>query len=88
MKENATPIAQKPHRVPYLLTDLLKEQLEEFVENDIIKPVRQQLHGVHPLLSNQSPRIQTPSEHVSIWDWSTNPCYSPGKYKHQLQKTS
>ena len=30
-KENATPIAQKPRRVPYLLTDPLKNQLEEFV---------------------------------------------------------
>ena len=41
MKENATPIAQKPRRVPYLLTDPLKKQLEEFAENDIIEPVPQ-----------------------------------------------
>ncbi|KAK3745369.1 hypothetical protein QZH41_001398 [Actinostola sp. cb2023] len=39
MKDNAIPIAQKPRRVPYLLTEPLKKRIEEFVENDIIEPV-------------------------------------------------
>lgn len=55
MKENATPIAQKPRRVPYLLTDLLKKQLEEFVENDIIEPVPQ-----HEAITWCSPLVVQP----------------------------
>ncbi|KAK3753779.1 hypothetical protein QZH41_014237, partial [Actinostola sp. cb2023] len=39
MKDNAIPIAQKPRRVPYLLTEPLKKRIEEFVENDITEPV-------------------------------------------------
>ena len=39
MKENATPIAQKQRRVPYLLTEPLKKRIEEFEENDIIEKV-------------------------------------------------
>ena len=37
--DNATPIAQKPRRIPYQLTKPLKQRLVEFEENDIIKPV-------------------------------------------------
>ena len=55
MKENATPIAQKPRRVPYLLTDPLKKQLEEFVENDIIEPVPQ-----HEAITWCSPLVVQP----------------------------
>ena len=90
MKENATPVAQKPLRVPYLLTDPLKQQLEEFVENDITSQSfnMKRLHGVAPLLFSRSPRIQTPSKLVLIWDWSRNLCYVPDKYKQPLQKTS
>ena len=39
MKDDATPIAQKPRRVPYKLTEPLKQRLVEFEENDIIEPV-------------------------------------------------
>ncbi|CAB4015552.1 Hypothetical predicted protein [Paramuricea clavata] len=39
MKDDATPIAQKPRRVPYQLTEPLKQRLAEFEENDIIEPV-------------------------------------------------
>ena len=39
MHENATPIAQKPRRVPYHLLEPLEERINEFVENDIIEKV-------------------------------------------------
>ena len=59
MKENATPVAQKPLRVPYLLTDPLKKQLEEFVENDIIKtsPSTWSNYMVFPQESKCHPRL-------------------------------
>lgn len=39
MKDDAKPIAQKPQRVPYQLTEPLKQRLAEFEENDIIEAV-------------------------------------------------
>jgi hypothetical protein len=36
MKDDATPIAQKPRRVPHRLTEPLKQRLAEFEESDII----------------------------------------------------
>ena len=39
MNENATPIAQKPRRVPYHLLKPLEEHINEFVESDIIEKV-------------------------------------------------
>ena len=39
MNENATPIAQKPRRVPYHLLEPLEERINEFVESDIIEKV-------------------------------------------------
>ena len=39
MKDDATPIAQKPLQVPNQLTGPLKQRLAEFKENDIIEPV-------------------------------------------------
>lgn len=37
MKDNATPIYQKPRWVPYLLTQPLQKRLKEFQQNDIIE---------------------------------------------------
>ena len=39
MNDNATPIAQKPRRVPYHLLEPLEERINEFVESDIIEKV-------------------------------------------------
>ena len=39
IKHKVTPIAQKPRRAPYQLTEPLKKRPEEFKENDIIEPV-------------------------------------------------
>ena len=39
MNENATPIAQKPRRVPYHLLEPLEERINEFVKSDIIEKV-------------------------------------------------
>ncbi len=39
MNENATPIAQKPRRVPYHLLDPLEERINEFGKSDIIEKV-------------------------------------------------
>jgi len=55
MKDNAIPIAQKPRRVPYLLTDPLKKRLDEFIEIDIIEQVPQ-----HEAITWCSPLVVQP----------------------------
>ena len=39
MKKDAIPIAQKPRRVPYHLTEPLQSRIEEFIANDIMEKV-------------------------------------------------
>jgi hypothetical protein len=42
MNEDATPIAQKPRRVPYHLLEPLEQRINEFIESDIIEKVPEQ----------------------------------------------
>ena len=58
MKDNATPIAQKPRRVPYLLTEPLQKPLEEFEQNDIIEqvPAQEVITWCSPLVVQPKPK--------------------------------
>ena len=58
MKENAIPVAQKPRRVPYLLTEPLKKRIEEFVENDIVEqvPEHEAITWCSPLVVQPKPK--------------------------------
>ena len=53
MKDNATPIAQKPRRVPYLLTAPLQKWVEEFeqIKHHWTSPSTWGDHVVFPLSS-------------------------------------
>ena len=58
MKDDATPIAQKPRRVPYQLTEPLKQRLAEFEENDIIEavPEHEAITWCSPLVVQPRPK--------------------------------
>jgi len=36
--ENAQPVNRKPYRIPHALTDEINDQIQEMLENDIIRP--------------------------------------------------
>ena len=55
MNENATPIAQKPRRVPYHLLEPLEERINEFVERDIKEKVPE-----HEAIEWRSPLVVQP----------------------------
>lgn len=58
LKDNPAPIAQKPRRVPYHLTDPLKKRIEEFVENDIVEqvPEHEAITWCPPLVVQPKPK--------------------------------
>ena len=62
MNENATPIAQKPRRVPYHLLDPLEERINEFVESDIIEkvPEHEAIEWCSPLVVQ--PKAKNPKD--------------------------
>ena len=57
MKDDATPIAQKPRRVPCQLTAPLKQRLAEFKKNYIIEPVLE-----HEAITWCSPLVMQPKQ--------------------------
>ena len=58
MKDDATPIAQKPRRVPYQLTEPLTQRLAEFEDNDIIEavPEHEAITWCSPLVVEPKPK--------------------------------
>ena len=62
MNENATPIAQKPRRVPYHLLKPLEERINEFVESDIIEkvPEHEAIEWCSPLVVQ--PKAKNPKD--------------------------
>ena len=62
MNENATPIAQKPRRVPYHLLKPLEERINEFIESDIIEkvPEHEAIEWCSPLVVQ--PKAKNPKD--------------------------
>ena len=62
MNDNATPIAQKPRRVPYHLLEPLEECINEFVESDIIEkvPEHEAIEWCSPLVVQ--PKVKNPKD--------------------------
>lgn len=55
MKQDTTPITQKPRHVPYHLIEPLQKKIEEFIDNDIMEKV-----PYHEVITWCSPIVMQP----------------------------